>query len=115
LADLLAIGNGQAVLCWSLQLSSDGSTLSLFSQTDNGPVELLSTNIAWQAGAAYCVGLNYGTNGTALFLDGQVVAQGAATLPIPAGSAELVLAVHRWDRPGKRRFRPGLFFRQATD
>jgi len=92
LADLLAVGtNGESLLCWSLRVSSDGSTISLLAQSDSGTTTLLTTNIGWQAGTAHNLALNYGTNGTQLFLDGALAAEGSATVNLPAGNAALVL------------------------
>jgi hypothetical protein len=73
-----------------LQVSADGSTISLIGQNDSGPALLLQTNIAWTAGAAHCVILNFGTN-TELYLDGELAAQGLATPVVPAGMAYLSL------------------------
>jgi hypothetical protein len=91
LADFLAIGGGDFVLCWSLRVSANGSSISLLGAGDSGLSELLGTNIAWQAGSAHCVDLNYGTNGTQLFLDGLLAVEGGATAAVPASNAVLVL------------------------
>src|SRR5207249_1926467 len=90
LAELVAIANGQCVTIWSLRVSSDGSSLWLAADGENGPIELLRTDIAWSA-SAHCLALDYGTNGTALFIDGQLVAQGAATPAVPSDILELAV------------------------
>jgi hypothetical protein len=90
LADLNAVSGGGVLVAWSLQVSADGSTLSLIGQSDTGPALLLQTSIAWVAGTAHCVILNFGTN-TELYLDGQLVAQGSAAPAVPASLAELSL------------------------
>ncbi len=66
-------------------------SLSLIGQSDSGPVELLSAGIAWQANVYHHLALDYGPEGTALFIDGTLAAQGAGTLAIPPALAALVL------------------------
>ena len=90
-ADFLAVGDSESLLCWSLRVNANGSALSLLGAGEEGLVELLATNISWQAGAAHCLDLNYGTNGTQLFLDGQLAAEGAGTAAVPPSNAVLVL------------------------
>jgi hypothetical protein len=41
------------------------------SPTATGQVQLLTTNVDWQEGLARFVALNFGLEGTALFLHGQ--------------------------------------------
>src|ERR1051325_803876 len=76
---------------WSLMLSTNGNTMSLVAETGSGAVELLSAAIAWEIGRAHCVALNYGPQGTALLLDGQVAATGAGTLAVPPQMASLTV------------------------
>lgn len=64
--------------------------MALFGFSGTTPTLLFQTNIAWTAGSAHCVTLNYGTN-SELYLDGQLSAIGAGTTPVPSGSAELTL------------------------
>ncbi len=90
LADLNAVGSGGAIVAWSLQVSGDGSSISLIGQSYSGPALLLQTNIAWAAGTAHCVILNFGTN-TELYLDGELATQGAGTVAVPSSMAELSL------------------------
>jgi hypothetical protein len=57
--------------------------------SDAGPVQLLAAPIAWTANQAHQVCLDYGVQ-TALFIDGQLAAQGAATVAIPLSVGKLV-------------------------
>jgi hypothetical protein len=91
LVDLVATGDAGTVLCWSLQMSADGSALQLVGEADSGPVELLAAPLAWPAYQAHLIALDYSPVGTALFLDGQLAAQGAGTLAIPPSAGALVL------------------------
>ena len=91
LAELVATSGDQSAVCWWLQLSPDGSSLSLIGQSDSGPVELLSSGIAWPANVYHHITLDYGPQGTALFIDGTLAAQGAGTPAIPPALAALVL------------------------
>src|ERR1035438_7951547 len=91
LMDLAAVGGSQTVSVWSLQTTPDGSALRLVSQTDSGPVELLQAAILWATDSPHCLVLNYGPQGTALFVDGQQVASGPGTPALPLSAAVLVL------------------------
>jgi len=91
LADLVASSQNGSALVWSLQVSADGSVLRLVGNSDSGPVELLSALIAWQANQSHAVALNYGPQGTTLFIDGQVVAQGGGTVAVTPSVGALVL------------------------
>jgi alpha-tubulin suppressor-like RCC1 family protein len=91
LVELAAVGGGQSVSLWSLQATPDGSALRLVSQTDAGPVELLRAAILWETDAPHCVAVNYGSQGTALFIDGQQVASGSGTPALPPSAAVLVV------------------------
>jgi hypothetical protein len=72
---------------WTLRIDEDGTRVSLIGLSALGPVELLSAPMEWEAGLARLVTLNFGTNGTELYLDGQLAAQGAGTVDIPMASA----------------------------
>ena len=78
-------------MVWSLQISSDGTVLQLLGYSDSGPVQVLAAPIAWPAHQYHCVALDYGPQGTALFIDGQMAAQGGGTLAIPLSVGALVL------------------------
>lgn len=89
LAQLFAVAKSQAAGLWSLQVNADGSTLSLMGP--EGRELLLAAKIEWAARSWHQVVLNYGTNGTELVLDGEVVTQGGATLSVPASVARLIV------------------------
>ena len=91
LADMVATSTGGTAVLWSLQISQDGRLLQLVGYGDGGPIPILSTPIAWQARQSHNLALNFGPHGAALFIDGQVVAQGAGTVAIPASVGALVL------------------------
>jgi hypothetical protein len=83
LLELDAIGKGESANLWTLAISSDGNTLSLIAQSDDKPALLLQTEIIWQANQSHLITLDYSTKETALFVDGQLVAQGAGTVAVP--------------------------------
>ena len=56
----------------------------------SGPIELLRADIAWTP-SAHCLALNFGPDGTALFVDGALAAKGTGTLAVPPNLAGLVL------------------------
>ncbi len=89
LVELVAVAGPKSAALWSLQVSADGRALRWV-----GPEEkelLVAAKIDWAAGSWHQVILNYGTNGTELLLDGEVVARGAATLSVPAEVTRLVI------------------------
>ena len=97
---------------WSLRVVPDGSALSLVGESDGGRVELLNAPIAWRAGVWHLVALNFGPEGTALFIDGRLAVEGAGTAPVPPGLACLVLGSSQIGGWGNgRRHRGGFFFR----
>ena len=91
LFELDAVAGSSLQAVWTLQASADGTALVLIAQTDTGSVPLLQAPIAWQANTAHLVQFNFGPQGTALILDGQLAAQGAGTLPLPPQAAQLVV------------------------
>ena len=86
-----AMADGQSLLCWWLEVSPDGSAVTLVNQTETGPQTLLSSAIDWQAGQSYLFALDFASNATALFLDNQLVAQGGPLIPIAPSAGELAL------------------------
>ena len=90
LADMVASSASGTALVFSLQATGDGNSLQLVDYTGSSPVILLSAPIAWQAHQFQNIVLNFG-NQSALFINGQAVAQGGATVPIPKAVGELVL------------------------
>jgi len=95
LCQLIGAVSKEVALAWCLQVTPDGSTVVLMGAGDAGPVELLRADIAWWA-TPHCVGLNFGPDGTDLFVDGQWVAQGEGTPPLPPSVAGLVIG-SAWD------------------
>ena len=91
LLEFAVVGNKQTAVVWSLQVSADGSALHLVGQDDTEPVVLLKAEIDWRAGAWHLVTLNYGPKGTALFIDGELAAQGAGTVSVPSSVGALVV------------------------
>jgi hypothetical protein len=89
LLELDAIGKNESANLWTLAVSSDGNTLSLVAQSDDIPALLLQTEISWQANQSHLIAMDYSPNETALFIDGQLVAQGAGTLSVPPQLAGL--------------------------
>jgi alpha-tubulin suppressor-like RCC1 family protein len=86
-----AVSGVETAYAWSLQVSADGSTMSLYTQTDAGVQEVLQASIAWEAGVSHNVILDFNTTGTALFLDGTLAAEGSGLTSIPPSAGELVL------------------------
>jgi alpha-tubulin suppressor-like RCC1 family protein len=91
LAEIGVASGRQSVGVWSLQVSADGSALSLVAQSDSGPVQLLSTQINWQSGEWHLITLDYDPTGTAVFLDAQWAAQTTSTIAIPSSVGVLAL------------------------
>ena len=89
LLELDAVGKKECANVWSLQISADGTALSLVAQSDDNPALLLQTDISWQANQSHLISLDYGLKETALLIDGQLVAQGAGTLSVPPQLAGL--------------------------
>ena len=88
--ELDAVNGTQSAVAWSLQISVDGNTMSLFAQTGAGLQEVLQAPISWQAGTSHNVVLDFGSQ-TALFLDGAPAAQGSALPSIPPSVGQLVI------------------------
>ena len=89
LAELAAVEGSQAAVLWSLRVTADGTGLQLAGPGGNGV--LLEAEIDWAADSWHQLVLNYGTNGTELVLDGEIVAKGDATLAVPASVVRLVI------------------------
>jgi alpha-tubulin suppressor-like RCC1 family protein len=85
------VSGGESACAWSLQVSADGSTVQLFTETGAGLQEVLQSPIAWQAGTSHNMVLDFGPQATALFLDGALAAQGAGLASIPPSLGQLVL------------------------
>ena len=89
LLEWTAVAYNQATVVWSLEVSADGSLLALLRPGNGGPVALLTNGIIWQAGQSHLLTLDYGTSGTALFVDGELVAQGVGTPSVSPAAAQL--------------------------
>jgi hypothetical protein len=89
LAELAAVEGSQGAVLWSLQVSADGNELQLMGP--GGSEILLAAGIDWAAGSWHQIVLNYGTKGTELVLDGEVITKGEATLSIPVNVTRLVV------------------------
>jgi alpha-tubulin suppressor-like RCC1 family protein len=91
LVEMDAVSGAESASAWSLQVSADGNSVALFTQTGGSAQKVLQAPIAWQAGASHSVVLDYGPQGTALFLDGALAAQGTGVASVPTSVGELVL------------------------
>jgi hypothetical protein len=91
LLELDAASGGESAFAWSLQASGDGNTLNLIAQTSDGIQTAFQSQITWQAGVSHCLVLDFNQNGTALFLDGTLLAQGAGLPSVPCSVAQLVI------------------------
>ena len=59
LLELDAVSGSGMACAWSLQVSPDGSTMELFTQTGAGLQEVLQAPISWLAGTSHNVVLDY--------------------------------------------------------
>jgi alpha-tubulin suppressor-like RCC1 family protein len=91
LLEMDAVSGVESAYAWSLQISADGNTMSLFTQTGAGVQEVLQTSISWLAGTSHSLVLDFNSQSTALFLDGALVAQGAGLASVPPSVGQLVL------------------------
>ena len=89
--ELNAVNGTQSAVAWSLQISADGNTMRLWSQGGAGPQEVLQAPISWLAGTSHNVVLDFGPQGSVLFLDGIIVAQGSSLPSIPPSVGQLVI------------------------
>ena len=91
LLEFAVVGDKQTAVVWSLQVSADGSALQVVGASDTEPSVLLQAEIGWRAGEWHLVTLDYGPKGTALFIDGELAAQGAGTVSVPPSVGALVV------------------------
>jgi alpha-tubulin suppressor-like RCC1 family protein len=68
---------------WSLYLSPDGSQLLFGTSTNGNGMTNLSATISWYSNEWYQVALTYSPTGSALYVDGQLLANGAGVLCFP--------------------------------
>ena len=88
LIEMVALGGREF---WSLRITPDGAVLYLVGQSESGPGLLLKAPIAWEAGHWHLLALDYGPKGTALFLDGELAAEGPGMLAVPPSVAHVVV------------------------
>jgi hypothetical protein len=92
LVEMAAVASdGQALTCWSLDATPDGSALILSAQDDNGCREVLQARLNWRSGESHLVTLNYGPEASALYLDNQLAAEGKGVTPLPVEAAGMVV------------------------
>ncbi len=91
LLELDAVSGGQSALAWSLQISADGNTIGLFAETGSGLQEVLQAQIAWTEGQSHLLALADSPQGTTLYVDGSVAAQGSGLPSIPISAGQLVI------------------------
>jgi alpha-tubulin suppressor-like RCC1 family protein len=91
LLEFQAVGGGNTVFVWSLATSPDGNTLSLVTETSGGLQTAIQSPIAWTEGESHCLALDYSPQGTALFLDGTLLAQGIGLPSIPCSVGQLTI------------------------
>lgn len=91
LIEMAVVGAKDVAVAWSLTVGADGSIISLTGACGGDFGELLNAEINWQADEWHLVTLNYGPRGTALFIDGEIVAEGAGTDAVPPSVAALAV------------------------
>ncbi len=91
LLEMDAVSGGASAYAWSLQVSADGNTMQLFTETDASVQEVLSAPIAWESGSPHNVILDFSSAATALFIDGSLASQGTGLAPVPLSVGQLVL------------------------
>ena len=91
LLELDAIGKNDSANAWSILINPEGTLLSLVAQSDSHPTLLLQTEITWAANQSHLIALEYNSKETVLYLDGQIVAQGAGVSAVPADLAALIV------------------------
>ena len=68
---------------WALYLSPDGTQLSFSTSTNGGGMTNLSANVAWFSNEWYQITLTYSPTDSALYVDGQLLANGAGVTYYP--------------------------------
>jgi len=91
LLTLVSLADKEPFEAWSLQVSTDGSAIYLLANRTAGAEFVLKADVAFQAGQWNLVSLNYALKGTALFINGRVVAEGAALSSVDPKSTVLVV------------------------
>jgi len=85
-ARLIEMGNNEPASYagwWSLYLSPDGSQLFFATADNSGSMTNLSAGISWYSNEWYQIALTYSPAGSALYVDGQLLANGAGVTLCP--------------------------------
>jgi len=82
---------GETAFAWALEVSADGNTLALVAPTASEIETLLQSQISWQTNESHCIALDFSTNGSELYVDGQPVAQSVPLPSVPPSIGELTL------------------------
>ena len=91
LLEVDAIGKNDSANAWAILINPEGTLLSLVAQSDSHPTLLLQTEISWAANQSHLIALEYNSMETVLYLDGQIVAQGAGVPTVPTDLAALIV------------------------
>ena len=68
---------------WALYFSPDGTQLSFGTSTNGGGMTNLSANISWVSNEWYQIALTYSPTGSTLYVDGQLLTNGAGVIYFP--------------------------------
>jgi hypothetical protein len=68
---------------WSLYLSPDGTQLLFSTATNGGGMTNLTATISWYSNEWYQIALTYSPTGSSLYVDGQLLANGAGVTDCP--------------------------------
>ena len=91
LLELVVADGNTGGVAWSLYASPDGGTLFLSGISGQDAVDLLKADVQLESGRWYLVTLNYSANTTALFLNTQLIAEGAGVPGVNPALAGLVV------------------------
>jgi hypothetical protein len=91
LAELVSADGRTGGVLWSLYVSADGAVTCLTAQSGSTAIDVLKLEIPWTAGRWYCLALNYGPKGAELWVDGKLLATGAALPSFAPATAGLVI------------------------
>ncbi len=91
LVEFTVLKNNSLAVNWSLYTDEEGSTIFLSGQNDFGATKFFQADIAWQSDEWHLLTLNYGVDGTALFIDGKMGAQGSGVPGTSAAASGVVI------------------------
>ena len=77
LVELITADGKSGGVAWSLYASPDGSALFFSGQTEQGSADLVKAGVAFEAGRWYLIALTYGPKWSALYVNGDLVGEGA--------------------------------------